>query len=99
MAFLAAGFVQSVAGFGSGMVSMAILPLAMPLMDVVPIVGVFCAATNSLILLQLRHNLDATVVEALPLLILGQIAGVPLGVLLLQTADPHWLKVLKDTNE
>ena len=60
-AFLCAGFVQGVAGFGAGMVSMAILPLAMPLMDVVPIVGVFCAATNGLILLQLRKSLDETV--------------------------------------
>ena len=52
---------RNVAGFGAGMVSMAILPLAMPLMDVVPIVGVFCAATNGLILLQLRKSLDETV--------------------------------------
>lgn len=92
--FLTAGFVQGVAGFGSGMVSMAILPMAMPLMDVVPIVAVFCAATNAIILFQLRESLDQVVMSALPLLIVGQIGGVPLGVVLLQKADPEWLRIL-----
>lgn len=94
IAFTVAGFVQGVSGFASGMVSMAILPLAMPMIDVVPIVAIFCAATNLTILLQLRHSLDEQVLSSLPMLIFGQFGGVPLGVLLLQHADPEWLRIM-----
>jgi uncharacterized membrane protein YfcA len=93
-AFVVAGFVQGVAGFGCGMVAMAILPSAMPLIDVVPIVGVFTGLCNFCMMVQLRGSLDSSVFEAMPLLISGQMAGVPLGVMLLQTADPHWLRLL-----
>jgi uncharacterized membrane protein YfcA len=94
IAFAVAGFVQGVSGFASGMVSMAILPLAMPMIDVVPIVAIFCGATNLAILLQLRHSLDEQVLSSLPMLIFGQFGGVPLGVLLLQHADPEWLRIM-----
>lgn len=94
IAFAVAGFVQGVSGFASGMVSMAILPLAMPMIDVVPIVAVFCGATNLTILLQLRRSLDEQVLSSLPMLIFGQFGGVPLGVLLLQHADPEWLRIM-----
>eukprot|EP01043_Picozoa_sp_COSAG02_P063928 COSAG02_NODE_9198_length_2291_cov_6.816318_2_plen_482_part_00 len=94
IAFAVAGFVQGVSGFASGMVSMAILPLAMPMIDVVPIVAIFCAATNLTILLQLRQSLDEQVLSSLPMLIFGQFGGVPLGVLLLQHADPEWLRIM-----
>lgn len=94
VAFAVAGFVQGVSGFASGMVSMAILPLAMPMIDVVPIVAIFCGATNLTILLQLRHSLDEQVLASLPMLIFGQFGGVPLGVLLLQHADPEWLRIM-----
>ena len=94
IAFAVAGFVQGVSGFASGMVSMAILPLAMPMIDVVPIVAIFCGATNLTILLQLRHSLDEQVLSSLPMLIFGQFGGVPMGVLLLQHADPEWLRIM-----
>lgn len=92
--FSVAGFVQGVSGFASGMVAMAILPLALPMIDVVPVVAIFCAATNLSILIQLRHSVDEEVMSALPMLIFGQFGGVPLGVMLLQHADPEWLRVL-----
>lgn len=94
LSFGVAGFVQGVSGFAAGMVSMAIMPLAMDMIDVVPIVAIFCGATNLTILVQLRDSLDEQVLGALPMLIFGQFGGVPLGVLLLQHADPEWLRIL-----
>ena len=54
--FMTAGFVQAVSGFGSGMVAMAILPMALPVTDVVPVVNVFGASICSMILFSLRHK-------------------------------------------
>lgn len=88
---LVAAFVQGVVGFGFGLVSMALLPLWIPVDDAVPIVAVFCLMVNGSLLVQLRRNVRAR--DARPLL-LGGLAGIPLGVLFLDSAAPTLLRAV-----
>jgi uncharacterized membrane protein YfcA len=90
LAVFAAAFTQGVAGFGTGMVSMAVLPLVMPLPDAVAVVSVVCLVVNFSILVQLRRHV--TWERAGPL-IAGAVVGVPLGLLALERFDPSILKI------
>ena len=56
-AFLLAGFVHSIAGFGAGITAMAVLPLSLPLMDAVPVVAVFALILCLALTVQLRGSL------------------------------------------
>lgn len=95
LAFLAAGFVHSIAGFGSGMVSMAIIPLFLPMRDAVPLVGLFCCFLNITIAIQLRRGLQNSEARAvLYPLVAGQLLGTPLGIVMLRSVNGHWLRLL-----
>ncbi len=95
LTFLLAGCVHAVAGFGSGLVSMAILPLQLPLMDAVPIVATFCLLVVLTLAIRLRHSLAGPGVRTtLPPLLAGAVVGTPLGVLMLTEADPHLLRLV-----
>ena len=88
--FLAA-FIQGVTGFGSGLVAMALVPLFMELRDAVPVVALLGLAVNGVIMLQLRQHIDRR--KVLPM-VLGALAGVPVGVYALKTLDPQILKLV-----
>ena len=95
VAFLVAGFVHGATGFGSGMTSMAIAPLVLPLLDTVAIVSVFVLLVCFVLALQLRASLsNPQVLASLPPLCAGSFIGAPLGVRLLTTTDPRLLKML-----
>ncbi len=83
LAALAAGLVQGLAGFGSALVAVPMLALALPSETVVPLMalaGFFISVFN---LLSLRHALF--VAPVLPLLG-GYLVGTPLGLLFLVRA-------------
>lgn len=94
VAFLLAGFTQGATGFGSGIVSMALLSSVMPLTDVVPIVAVFGSIVSVTILVPLWRNIDRQLAQSMSLLMFGQLFGVPLGVHLLKIVDPQWLRFM-----
>jgi len=90
VAVFAAAFTQGVAGFGAGMVSMALIPLVMDVPDAVAVVAVVCLVVNFSILVQLRQHV--TLARAGPL-IAGAVLGVPVGVVALKRFDPSVLKI------
>ena len=93
-AFLVAGLVHGTAGFGFGMTAMAITPIELPMMDAVPVVAIFTMLICMGLAIQLRGVFaNPKVREALPFLVLGSVMGVPIGVWLLMTIDPDFLKI------
>ena len=79
VAFLVASFVHGIAGFGAGLVAMAIVPLQLPVMEAVPIVAVFSLCICAGLALQLRGALDNPNVRPVLLsLVVGCALGVPL---------------------
>ena len=95
VAFFAASLVQGIAGFGIGIVAMAIVPTALPLMDASPIVAVFCLCVTASLTVQLRASVHNPIMRAvLPSILMGCVVGVPLGGVLLARADPDWLRLI-----
>ena len=94
-AFLAAGFVHGVAGFGAGIVAMSIIPAAFTMLDAVPIVAVlWLLVTVALLAGGLRKHLGTPELRAtIPPLIGGAYAGVPLGLRLLSSVDQRVLRL------
>ncbi|CAK0905447.1 unnamed protein product [Prorocentrum cordatum] len=92
--FFFASLTQGILGFGFGIVSMAILPYALPLMEVVPVVGVEGLAVTMLVLIQVFTEVDRQALVAVAPLLLGELGGVPLGSKMLQWVDTAWLRLL-----
>ena len=94
-AFLAAGFVHGVAGFGAGIVAMSIIPAAFTMLDAVPIVTVlWLLVTLALLAGGLRKHLGTPELRAtIPPLVAGAYAGVPLGLRLLTSVDQRVLRL------
>lgn len=86
---LSGAVVQGMAGFGFGMVCMALLPLVLPVDQAVPMVGAWGWTVNLLILLRLRVHLNLR--GALPM-IGGALLGIPLGLAFLRGANPQLVK-------
>ena len=92
--FFLAGLVHGIAGFGSGLTAMAILPAKLPMLDAVPIVAVFALLVCFTLAVQLRGALrNSRVWSTLPMLAGGTAIGVPIGVTLLTSADPRLLRL------
>lgn len=77
-------FTQTVAGFGSGLVAMALLPEMIGLRIASPVVALM-GVTLELVLL-IRHR-EAISPAAVWRLIVGALVGIPLGILLLRNVD------------
>ena len=90
-AVFAGAFTQAVAGFGSGMVAMAFVPLVMDVPDAVAVIAVVCLVVNYSIAVQMRRHV--TLPNAGPMMA-GALAGVPLGLLLLKRFEPSTLKLI-----
>ncbi len=86
-----AALVQGVAGFGFGLVAMAVLPAFLPLAEAVPVVALLGLGTNVTVIVANRRGIDRSIV--LPL-VAGVCVGTPFGVLLLSGADPRLLHAL-----
>ena len=85
LAFALSGFVQGVAGFGSGMVLMALLPLWWEVSASVPLSALFSVILNTGLTWHLRGHCQRE--EIVPL-VAGGVVGIPLGVAFLAQVDP-----------
>jgi uncharacterized membrane protein YfcA len=81
-------FVMGLAGFGIGLVALALLPFVMPPMTAVMLINLYAIAFNVVVLVQLRRSLTP---RALVPLVVGSVAGTPLGVWVLATISPRAL--------
>lgn len=86
-----AAFTQGVVGFGSGLVSMAFLPLIVPETFVLPFVGIYGLAISAIIAWQLRAHIAWR--HAVPLIV-GTLIGVPIGVYAISIANPLHIKLV-----
>jgi len=94
-AFFTAGVVHGCAGFGAGMVSMAILPTRLPLLDATPVCAIFALLVALTMAVHLREALGSPKVRAaLIALVAGAAIGVPIGGVLLLAADSRVLRFL-----
>jgi len=78
------GFTQGVAGFGFGLVTMAVMPLVLDVREAVPLVSLMGLAVGSLVLARWHRHFSWRL--ALPILV-GGVVGVPLGVAFLANVD------------
>jgi hypothetical protein len=90
VAFLAA-FAQGVTGFGSALVAMPLLALVLGVREAAALVTLLSLAINIALLLPARRELPRQRVA--PLLV-GTLAGAPVGVLFLGGADPRLARAL-----
>ena len=77
-------FTQTVAGFGSGLVAMALLPQLIGLRVAAPLVALMSVTLEAVLLI--RHR-DAINVRAVWRLIAGALLGIPLGIFFLRSVD------------
>jgi uncharacterized membrane protein YfcA len=86
----AGGFVSGLAGFGTGLMALGIWLYVLPPAIAVPLVLICSIVAQTSTLLAFRRSIDFTLVW--PFLI-GGLAGVPLGTLLIAYADPNIFKL------
>lgn len=77
-------FTQTVTGFGLALVSMPLLVLFLPVQVAAPLVALVAGMAESLLLLKYREALNF---QAVSLLIIASILGIPIGVYLLGWVD------------
>ncbi len=75
---------QSLTGFGSGLIAMAILPGALGLRVAAPLVALVNVTMTAILFLRFRHAIDWATVRRL---VTAAGLGIPLGVLFLRSAD------------
>jgi hypothetical protein len=85
-----AGTVQGTVGFGFGLVAMSTLPLWIDIKEAVPLVALLCWVVNASLTYKMRHYLTWSRIGNL---LLGSLAGVPIGVFLFSYLNPQWLLV------
>src|SRR5712691_7517204 len=87
---LAGGFVSGLAGFGTALMALGIWLYVLPPSEAVPLVLICSVVGQSWTLPSLWRSFDFTLVW--PFLI-GGLAGVPIGTLLVSYADPNVFKL------
>ncbi len=83
-----AALVQSLSGFGSGMIPMAILPARIGIRTVSPLVALITATVD--IGMLMRYRAAARSRAVLPLAA-GMVMGIPLGILFLRRVGERWV--------
>ncbi len=89
-AFLLGGFVQGSAGFGSGLIGIALLGLAMPVRDAAVLNVLASLAINIVMMIRLKEHVSLRKIAPL---IPAVMVGVPIGVLILVRAPVGVLNV------
>lgn len=79
-----AALTQSLTGFGSALVAMALLPAILGLRVAVPLVALVALSLELLLLIRYRRSVQFSVVRPLAL---GAVGGIPLGILMLRNLD------------
>src|ERR1700674_2161493 len=87
---LAGGFVSGLAGFGTALIALGIWLYVLPPSIAVPLVLICSIVAQTSTLPAFRHHIDFKLVW--PFLI-GGLAGVPLGTVLVAHADPRVFKL------
>jgi uncharacterized membrane protein YfcA len=87
----AASFVMGLAGFGIGLVALAFLPFLMSPVTAVVLTMIYALLSAIVVLLPLRRDVEPI---GLPGLLLGTIAGAPLGIWVLATLPANALNRL-----
>lgn len=87
-------FTQSISGFGSALVAMAILPAILGIQITTPLVALVSLTLESVILYQYRHEIRFR--KVIPLL-LGAIIGIPIGVTLLKQVNEVYVLAILGT--
>ncbi|MCA8924565.1 MAG: sulfite exporter TauE/SafE family protein [Planctomycetes bacterium] len=85
-----AAVLQGLSGFGFGLVCMSVLPFFVPVRFAVVLISVLRAVPVATLLIQLRRHLEWRRIAPL---LLGAVAGVPVGVWFLRTASPTAVRV------
>lgn len=75
---LLAAFTQSLTGFGSGLVTMAVLPAVIGIRAASPLVALFAGTLESILFLRYRDSIN---VAAVWRLLVAALIGIPLGIL------------------
>ena len=75
-----AAFTESLSGFGSALVAMALLPLLMSVQEAVPLVALVSLAVELVLLIYYRSALN---LQAIRRLVIAAMLGIPLGILFL----------------
>lgn len=89
--FLAAGFIQGMAGFGSALVAIPLLSLFIDIKAAIPLCTLHGLLITGFLSLHLKDHMDRK--KILPLL-LGSLPGIVAGVIFLKRADPGLMKTL-----
>lgn len=79
-----AAFTESLSGFGSALVAMAMLPVFVNMQAAVPLVALMSLTVEAILLVYYRRVVN---VQAIRRLVLGAIPGIPLGILFLRRFD------------
>ncbi len=85
--FVAAA-VQSMTGFGFGLVAMGLLPLVISELEAIPLVAAVGLIAEAFIAWRLRRRLQWPRMRPL---VLGIVLGAPTGLALLGASDPRWI--------
>ncbi len=88
--FLAA-FTQSLSGFGSALVAMALLPALIGLQDATPFVAIFALTIDIILLIHFRQSLD---LHALWPVVVASLFGTPVGVYYFSRIDENFALTL-----
>lgn len=75
--FFVAVFTQTMAGFGSGLVSMAFLPIVLPVITAAPVVALLTSTVEAVLLVRFRSAFNLKAVWPLTL---ASLFGIPIGV-------------------
>ncbi len=86
LVFTLAALVQTVAGFGAGLVSMSLLPALIGLKVSIPLVAAAAILIELVVLIRFRESLQ---VKQIWRLVLASLVSVPIGVGLLAVLDEH----------
>jgi hypothetical protein len=87
---LAGGFVSGLAGFGTALMALGIWLYVLPPSLAVPLILICSVVAQSSTLPSMWRSFDFTLVWPF---IIGGLAGVPVGILLIAHADPHVFKL------
>jgi hypothetical protein len=90
IAFLA-GLIQGLAGFGSVLLSLPLLAVFLDIKTVIPLVALYSMVLTVILIIHLWQFIEAK--KIIPLII-GAVAGVPLGVLFLKKMDTGVIQVI-----
>ena len=87
---LAGGFVSGLAGFGTALMALGIWLYVLPPSLAVPLVLICSVVAQTATLPSMWRSFDFSLIWPF---IIGGLAGVPLGVMLIAHADPHQFKL------